>query len=258
MACLEKANINNFLRWNKVVGSLTLSQLQANGLPDACDNTITDPDVPPFGFGNALDFDGVDDYVAFNTAVVTTGEISISCWFKVPSLTADFMFGSSSGATNFGIGVSSPTSIKVHTESSTRSFTFDTMVADTWHHLFAVRGSDSKWTLYINGTISSTTPVATTGAQSINLDVLGRRNSAYMDVILDEFAVWDGVAGTAQNASNIWNSGTGNAANEIILDPDIYYHFNKSGTDTVLTDVGNDNNDGTLTNFPASGMWVAH
>jgi hypothetical protein len=39
MACLNKANSNNFLVWNKVSGALTLSQLQSGGLPIACDNT---------------------------------------------------------------------------------------------------------------------------------------------------------------------------------------------------------------------------
>ena len=38
MACLDKINEYNFLRWNKVSGSLTLAELQSGGLPIACDN----------------------------------------------------------------------------------------------------------------------------------------------------------------------------------------------------------------------------
>ena len=38
MACVNKSNSNNFLTWNKVVGNLTLAQLQASGMPDYCDN----------------------------------------------------------------------------------------------------------------------------------------------------------------------------------------------------------------------------
>ena len=38
MACLEKAYNSNFLKWNKVTGSLTLAQLQSGGLPSDCDN----------------------------------------------------------------------------------------------------------------------------------------------------------------------------------------------------------------------------
>ena len=44
MACLEKSYNSNFLTWNKVSGSLTLSQLQSSGLPSLCD-TLS-PDIP--------------------------------------------------------------------------------------------------------------------------------------------------------------------------------------------------------------------
>jgi hypothetical protein len=42
MACVNRSNSNNFLRWNKVVGNLTLAELQANGMPLACDNISVD------------------------------------------------------------------------------------------------------------------------------------------------------------------------------------------------------------------------
>lgn len=44
MACLESNIKTNFLTWNKVSGSLTLSQLQSSGLPSLC-NTLS-PDTP--------------------------------------------------------------------------------------------------------------------------------------------------------------------------------------------------------------------
>ena len=44
MACLESNIKTNFLTWNKVSGSLTLSQLQSSGLPSLC-NTLS-PDIP--------------------------------------------------------------------------------------------------------------------------------------------------------------------------------------------------------------------
>ena len=42
MACLNKSNADNFLTWNKLSGSLTLSELQSGGLPLPCDNTVTE------------------------------------------------------------------------------------------------------------------------------------------------------------------------------------------------------------------------
>jgi len=44
MACLESNIKTNFLTWNKVSGSLTLSELQSSGLPSLC-NTLS-PDAP--------------------------------------------------------------------------------------------------------------------------------------------------------------------------------------------------------------------
>ena len=41
MACIEQKTDFNFLNWNKVVGSYTLADLQASGVPSVCDN-ITD------------------------------------------------------------------------------------------------------------------------------------------------------------------------------------------------------------------------
>lgn len=37
MACSTDANQNNFIRWKKIVGSLSLVELQAGGIPAACD-----------------------------------------------------------------------------------------------------------------------------------------------------------------------------------------------------------------------------
>lgn len=45
MACLTKANSNNFLTWNKVNGSLTLAQLQALGSIGFCADILSAPSL---------------------------------------------------------------------------------------------------------------------------------------------------------------------------------------------------------------------
>jgi len=42
MACIEQKTDFNFLNWHKVVGSYTLAQLQASGVPSVCDNIVSD------------------------------------------------------------------------------------------------------------------------------------------------------------------------------------------------------------------------
>lgn len=43
MACIEQKTDFNFLNWNKVVGSYTLADLQASGVPIICDNITPEP-----------------------------------------------------------------------------------------------------------------------------------------------------------------------------------------------------------------------
>ena len=74
---------------------------------------------------------------------------------------------------------------------------------------------------------------------------------------MDEAAVWESSVATQQNVTDLYNSGNGALASDIIASPTAYYRMNESGTDTTATDeTGNYN--GTLNNFPTSGMWVAH
>lgn len=42
MACLNKSNSDNFLRWSKVAGDLTLAELQSGGVPSVCDNLVSE------------------------------------------------------------------------------------------------------------------------------------------------------------------------------------------------------------------------
>lgn len=43
MACIDIINKNNYIVWNKVSGTLTLAELQANGVPDYCDSINSVP-----------------------------------------------------------------------------------------------------------------------------------------------------------------------------------------------------------------------
>ena len=75
---------------------------------------------------------------------------------------------------------------------------------------------------------------------------------------MDEIAVWNGVSATAQNAVDLYNSGNGALASSIIPNPTAYWRLNESGTDTIAIDSGGSGSDGTLNNFPTSGMWIPH
>jgi hypothetical protein len=52
MACLDKSNDDNYLTWWKVNGTLTFADLQANGVPNACDYVFENS----FNLDFSLDF----------------------------------------------------------------------------------------------------------------------------------------------------------------------------------------------------------
>jgi hypothetical protein len=207
--------------------------------------------TPPFAFGNCLLFDGVNDYVNFSTFTLDpTTNFAFSFWFKKNGYP---IFGGASGEYVQAIGGND----KRVVITALGTFRFAANRNDTtWYHVF-VTGSSSQAECYVNGVKSTNGPLPT--SWSLQLEYLNKRLSDYTySGVVDEIAVWTGVSGTAQNAIDLYNSGNGAYAYDVIPNPNRYYRLNGSGTDTTAIDEGSDGANGTLNNFPTSGMWVAH
>lgn len=135
--------------------------------------------------------------------------------------------------------------------------------ADTWFHLVITRGAvASECKAYVNGVEADTTSYAspqTITTNSVPFDRIG--SSLYPSNMygkLNEIAIWDSVTATQTNVTDLYNSGNGALASDIIASPNRYYRLNSYSTSTTATDDGTDGADGTLNNFPTSGMWVTH
>lgn len=205
----------------------------------------------PFTFGRALEFDGVNDYVNFATFTLNhTGGSALSFWFKKHGYP---VFGSAIGGYIQTLGGTDKRIII----TGYGTFNFAASRNDTtWYHVF-ITVSAGQAECYVNGVKSTNGPIAT--VNSIQFDYLNKRNTANTySGTLDEIAVWTSVAGTQQNAIDLYNGGLGALASDIIPAPNRYYRLNESGTDTTAVDSGADGANGTLNNFPASGMWVTH
>jgi hypothetical protein len=205
----------------------------------------------PFSFGNALKFDGLNDYVSFSN-ITTTTTWSISFWFKY----ATGVLFSNFGASNEFIQSFNSTNLRLTTGADSRFYVVPAMTIGTWYHCFISVNSGSA-RLYLNSVQSLAG--AQTNNTSITLNVMSTFNggSFYFGGTLDEVGILTGVAGTAQNAIDLYNSGNGANFETIMGASTAYWRMNQSGTDAVAIDeTGNYN--GTLNNFPASGMWVAH
>jgi hypothetical protein len=221
--------------------------------------------------GNALDFDGFDDYVvmqhpsgAFNNA------FSISTWVKwQPSSASDIDFIC---ANNFE-------QMEIHTGASDNNLRFipttgvyldagPVLPTNTWVHIVcAYSASPAEAHIWVNGVEQSWTnngsnPVGTPISGSLGSFYLGRRadTSYYFQGRMDEFSLWNTVLSSAQ-VSALMTAPP--ALDSYGLQQ--YYSFNSgvpagANADVVTLPDHKSNMNGTLHNFTLSGSssnWVS-
>jgi hypothetical protein len=212
--------------------------------------------VPPFAFGNALLFDGVNDYVTQSSAVVLSADFTVSVWFKFNTITDTMLFSRITGGTDY-IRIWAPTKILLNIGGG---FTYivPTLIISTWYNLTISRISgDTR--VYLNGVESSTGAINLPTA--IQLQAIGYyapTSAFYFNGVLDEIGMLSGTGATPTNATDLYNGGAGADFTTVMGSSDLNYHLDESGTDTTAVDSSGNGNDGTLNNFPTSGMWVPH
>ena len=208
--------------------------------------------------GNALKFDGVDDFVVTNNAfVASTNQYTISLWFK-PYQVSSFNPFASLTSINGQFAILNSTQIRLR-GTTNANFTVPTMVANNWHHVLAVKDATSA-RLWLNA-VESTSGSLSPGNVPFPIQRLGvnQASSFFYNGELDEIIMEsDNSSYGLTDAQNLYNGGNGVDSSTIITNPDFYYKLNESGTTTTAADSSGNGYNGTLNNFPTSGMWVAH
>ena len=227
-------------------------------------------DAPPsFSFGNALQFDGVDDYVNISdSSAISLTEITFNAWLNLEDWGAsgqEFISRFSGSATNghFKIGNSSTRLLQPYFPTSSGAVAYllyDASALTGWH-MITVTFRQSELYLYIDGVVvaSSLADTGTFLSTGVDFRIGARLNDTfYLNGIMDEVALWDTIL-TSEKISNLYNNGNGNLADANVT-PLVWFRMNESGTATTAVNSGSSGAtyDGTLTNFPTSGMWVAH
>jgi len=239
----------------------------------------TPPEPEGFSFGNALKFDGVNDYVSFPDEPLFEGRttLTMSLWAKIPLVGGNFQVGSRTSPDDiFALFRNSSNSnglllINRASGSGVGSYqSYDLTkfnLYDEWAHLVVVfegvNPLQTRLKLYINGVYTGYNYIAPTASPVMgDIDgnfAIGAFTTApnYTNAEIDEVGIWHGIL-TDEEISGLYNNGFGDFATN--YQPDIlkrYYRFNGSGSDATLIDEGLDGVDGTLDGFTSPPeYWV--
>jgi hypothetical protein len=223
-----------------------------------------------YDLGNALSFDGSNDYVAF-PAIASIDNLGTG------SFTMEAMINGTLSGTRSIIRKTSDYNLfivngKIYAEvwtagklvpSSWKQWVGSTNIANnTWTQIAAV-WNGSSFTFYINGVVDPTTNTSgiINGTENLNIGKSANYNEPFSGMI-DEVRIWNIARSQSAIQNTMASSLAGNEAGLIA-----YYNFNagiaggnNSGI-TTLSDNSGNNNNGTLTSFSLTGSssnWVSN
>ncbi len=212
-------------------------------------NLITTP-------GNALNFDGVNDYVTIADAnnLDLVNNYSLEAWIR-PTGFSSLGGIISKSQTNTSTGYF----LSLSNTSPFTGLNFDglqtangILEAGKWYHIAAVKNGSTR-TLYVNGiatTLTGTTITTAANTQALTIGVHNLQTPKYFTGSIDEVRVWNVALEEAQLKENMFNTISPTLNN--LVD---YFNFDNGiagGTNTglnILRDQTAGTNNGTLTNF---------
>ena len=166
---------------------------------------MDDSDWVPGNIGNALDFDGVNDYVATGDvcAALAGANVTVSAWMKAPALNPATQFiiaiNTANGDDNkllCGIPAGTATLSFADSEPLWRDTTA-TVIDNAWHHIaFVLNDSSDTVTVYVDGSealsFASTVSVADTDLLSLGQEYdAGLTTGDFYNGRLDDVKVYD-------------------------------------------------------------------
>lgn len=212
---------------------------------------------------NALDFDGVDDYVVVNSdsRLNITSSITLSAWVyrnqigKFDCIIGKDQFSANNG---YSLWIYNDNKLTLRFGSSRVYQSTQTIAKDKWTHVAATfDGTTAR--LYIDGVLSTslaaTAATSNSGALYIGTaqDAVGV-SSYNLAGKLDEVTIWNTARTQAQIQSSMYTELAGSESGLLA-----YYNFNQgiaggnNATITTVTDKTANALNGTLTNFAKTG-----
>ena len=219
--------------------------------------------------GDALDFDGTDDYVDGHAADLNaiTDNFTMEMWINstgthtIRTEATSGITGTTGqdyacypqfgGASNAGAGISvGQNGIQVfeHGASYLPCLASYSATLSGWNHI-AVVYTAKQPTIYLNG-VAVHTGLTSVRAAVFPSGYIGGRIYGFLQGQLDDYRIWNYSRTASQIASNMCTELTGAEAGLVR-----YYDFNAGVGTTTATDLTGTNN-GTLTNMVPASDWV--
>ncbi len=177
--------------------------------------TLTNgPSITEGKMGQALSFDGSNDYVSVATAPVTASPLTLTAWIKTTASGVPLSMLNSSASPWYGfyIGVTSGTSVSCSSVNN-NVFTSSTssMTAGQWQFVACVMSSTTSRTVYVNGSAGTTDTTSSTVTTLPNTVTVGATNhtSAFDNFFtgsIDEVRVYNRAL-SASEIQSLYNMG---------------------------------------------------
>ncbi len=213
--------------------------------------------------GQALNFDGSNDYVGIGNSGSLTGSnpFAIELWAKTTSSSESYLVQQRDSGSTIGEYV-----LEMLANGTVQLWLFNTSIVSVtssqtindgkWHHIAATRESDQSLRIYIDGILSgnaanSSQPLSTFYV-AIGKDY--RDNSRFFNGSIDEVRIWNTGRTQAQIQASMYDeisASTSGLAH--------YYNFNATSGTTLTDAISSGSANGTLNNFALSGStsnWV--
>ncbi|MCV6637732.1 LamG-like jellyroll fold domain-containing protein, partial [Candidatus Albibeggiatoa sp. nov. NOAA] len=259
-AILDDASTGAFTYTPHTAGTHTFTYKVNDGFDDSNIATVTvevEPNIAPVaGFGFALDFDGVDDYVS-TPSRTDTPSATVEAWLKVDDSSQGTIMnngGDGTGETEIYFLLSNGSLYAYRWGDPAGDQTrYDGLVVGRWFHV-AVVFTTSKHELYINGElVDAKTGLSYPNVRSVNNNwgiAEHRGSSGLFNGKMDEVRIWSTARTQAQIQANMYTTLTGSETGLVN-----YWNFDE-GTGTTANDLSTSSaSHGTLNNMDASA-WV--
>lgn len=214
---------------------------------------------PVAGSGNALDFDGINDFcnLGNNAVYQLKNSFTIEAWIYTRTVDAGVrrIISSRNASTSNGIGFGLNGNKLRFTTFGVLDYNGQSglISANTWTHVAVVFNTGNDAQFYINGVLSETIAgSASPGTNGINMYIgqIGTSGGEYFNGLIDEVRFWNCERTESEIKNNMYEALNGNESNLIG-----YYRMDNS-TGTLLDDYSSNHNNGTLINMDDVD-WVA-